>query len=773
MTTYEGAKEEKQGLRGAISDAMGGVKSLFGGKKSPEAQEEADLKKALDTWTKEIDLAENFFRDYQEDALRCVHAYLDDSNETLTQRPKYKLNLYHSNVTTLQSIMYAKLPKVEADRRFADPNDDVGRVAAEIITRILQNDMNDPEDRLALVLKQALLDRLTAGLGSARIRYCLEEEEIPRPEGTPEEVPPESVKKDEWCDVEYIHWRDILWSPCRTPGELRWKAFRVYMTKAEITARFGDEIAGTVPYSSRGPKLDPGEGKGSDFRAHQDAAQAEVWEIWDKASHCVYWYVKGMSKFLDHQDDPMELDGFFPDAPTMCANLSTLKYIPKPDYLMAEDLYEEINELECRIALLTKACKIVGVYPAAATEVNRILTEGVENQLVPVENWAMFVDKGGLKGQVDYFPVKDVAEVLQILVIQQQQRIQQLYQVTGMSDIIRGQASASGTTATEQRIKAQFASTRMQFLQDEFANFASELLNRKVQLIRKYYDPARIMRLSNIANTPDAQLAEQAIALIKDEDAFDCRVKVSAESMAQIDYEALKTERSEFLSSVSQFLGASAPILEQMKEAAPFLLEMLKFNLAGMKGANAMESTIDQAVAAMVQAQQAAASQPPPPSPEEKAMKIKVDGQKEIEAVKAQATAAADQQTAATEAAMAQQEHDAEMQRMAQELQMQREEHALKMEELEAKIAMMFAKLDFQREEQQLDLQATEQEHALDAQGQAIEMQHDERRMNIEEEHAERSFERDDEHAERSFDQQERHAEQAAKREARQPKGDE
>jgi hypothetical protein len=747
--SYSDAASNKRGLRGAISDAVSGIKSIFG--RSPDQQAADEEQKTLNTWTKEIELAEAFFKDYETDGVRCAHAFLDESVSGYPDRAKYRLNLFHSNITTLISIMYAKLPKVEADRRFADPNDDVARVASEMITRILQNDMNDPEDKLANVLRQTLQDRLISGLGAARVRYCLEED------GAGEAA----VKKDEWCDIEYIHWRDILWSPCRTPAEMRWVAFRVYMTKGEVTARFGKDVAGVLPYASRGPKLDPSDAKVNEVSQHQDAAQAEIWEIWDKASKRVYWFVKGFSKFLDVREDPLSLAGFFPNAQSMVANATTLKYLPKPDYLMAEALYDEINELETRIGLLTKACKAVGVYPSSATEIKTLMSGAVENQLVPIDNWAMFADKGGLKGQIEWVPIKEIAETLQILVIQQQTRINQLYQVTGMSDIIRGQASQSGVTATEQRIKAQFASTRMQSFQDEFANFAADLLNRKVEIIRQFYDHDRILRLSNIANTPDAEFAEKAISLIKDKNAFDCRVSVKAESMAQLDYESLKMERSEFMGAVATFLGSAAPLLEKMPTAAPFLLELLKFNLAGMKGANQMEGVIDRAVAELLSQQQKDAENPQP-SPEEKAAQIETEGKIKVEAAKAQAKGQADQQKAAIEAQTLQQEHAMEMTRMQNEMQMDRETHALEMEKLQAQIQLLFAKLGFERESQQLELQGQQQEQALEA-------ERDER----EAVHEERSFEREEDHAEQQFEQQSRHAEQAARREASEPRGDE
>ena len=698
-------------LRQELTYAVTGDKPSNG-----ESTPESDERDKVQHWTHELELAKNFVRDWQSDGDRVVDQYLDEHNESLPTRPKYRLNLFHANIETLESILFAQMPKVEADRRFADPNDDVARVASEIATRVLQNDMNDPEDTYIQVLRQALQDRLLAGVGVARVRYCMEEREAPV-EGAEydDENPVPTEKADEWCDMEYVHWRDVLWSPCRTEAELRWKAFRVYMTREELIRRFGEEIARLVPLMSRGPSLDPNNGKASEVD-RGDAAQAEVWEIWDKHSKCVYWYVEGFSKFLDKKEDPMELEGFWPDPRWMVANVTTKKYLPRPDFMIAADLYDEINELEARIALITKACKVAGVYASNAEEVKRLLTDAVENQMIPVDNWAMFADKGGLKGVVDYFPIKDVAEALAIVVTQQQLRIQQLYQVTGMSDILRGQATQTGVTATEQKIKAQFASTRIQRLQEDFATFASELLNKKLDLVRRFYDPERILKLSNIMNTPDAEFAQPAIALLKDQDSFNCRVVIQSDSMARIDYEALKMERTEFLSGLATFIGQAQPLMEAQPATTPFLLELLKFALAGYKGSRAMEGVIDRAIGALTKIEKDKAGKPPEPSPEEKAEQAKVKGQMQIEQVKAQASMQAAQQDAALEREKMQAELAMKQQEMQLKLQEMQEKHRLEIAKMMLEIQAMKAKLGMEREKQQIELQGAQQQQALDMQ---------------------------------------------------------
>ena len=110
-------------------------------------------------WAAEMQAADRFFDDFHKQGRKVIERYVDDRKEDSTPWPTSRLNLFHANITTLLALMYAKLPKVEADRRFADPNDDVARVAGEIATRCLQNDLNMPDCALAPVLMSPFVSR--------------------------------------------------------------------------------------------------------------------------------------------------------------------------------------------------------------------------------------------------------------------------------------------------------------------------------------------------------------------------------------------------------------------------------------------------------------------------------------------------------------------------------------------------------------------------------------------------------------------------------------
>ena len=193
-----------------------------------------------------------------------------------------------------------------------------------------------------------------------------------------------------WEDapVDYVYWGDVLWGWGRTWKDINWVAFRSYLTKDEAKARFGDRVAAQLTYK----RQTVAESKDEQNEEEQNSAwqKCQIWEIWDKRSRTVFWVSKGYQYLLDKKDDPLQLTGFFPTPPFFLANQTTSLYNPTPDFHLAQDLYNEIDILQTRIATLTTAIQATGVYDSAAGEsVGRMLKEGSDNTLIPVTNWGI------------------------------------------------------------------------------------------------------------------------------------------------------------------------------------------------------------------------------------------------------------------------------------------------------------------------------------------------------------------------------------------------
>ena len=611
-------------------------------------------------WGKEINAANKRLRQFKRRGDAIVDRYLDEGSSRSSRGDgydNYTLNLFHSNISTLQSMLYGSVPKVDVAREHHDPDDDIARVAGLMFQRILQADVDPSGSDFPTTLKACLQDRLLAGLGVARVRYDFEEAEVPVMDamGQPmvdEEGEPmmQSVIVDEQAPADYVHWGDFAWSWGRTWSELHWIGFKNYLTKEEATERFGSK-ADTLTYKRQSVDNEDDSSSDEEQNRNSVAQKAEVWEIWCKSDKKVYWYSAGQAAILEEVDDPLGLDGFYPMPMPMIANLTTKSVIPTADFVIAQDLYDQIDELYTRITIITRAVKVVGVYDGAAkNSVGRMLKEGMENDLIPVENWAMFAEGGGLRGKIDWFPAEQVVATLQTLREVLQGQIQLLYQVTGMSDIMRGESQQYSGVGQEQ-MKAKFGSIRVQALQDEFARFASDLESLRAEIMSKHFEKKSIAMQASaqFLPKPDLDKVAPALDLMKSSD-VKWRIDIKPESIAMVDYQNLKAERTEFIMAVAQYVQSAQGMAQAVPNSMPVLMEMLKWGIAGFKGANYLEGILDQAIELAQQPPEQGQGQEEP-SPEQMKIQleqIKQQGQQakqQGEMAKIQAKAAADMQT--------------------------------------------------------------------------------------------------------------------------------
>jgi len=665
------------------STAAGTIDSL--------AKLEATPKGKRDRWHTEITYAEKELDKFQQSARSVVRRYIDD-RDAVQVNQKW-INIFNTNVGIMEASLYANIPTADVSRKFHDMNDDVARVASTILQRSIQQDMAEPECDFDQVMRHAVSDRLVAGLGTAWIRLETETEEQPAEMGmTPEGNPLERIVKQEVC-IDYVYWEDFLWSPCRVWSERRWVARKVPMTRDALIKRFGEEKGKRIPldYATKNLKADDNSPTNIVFK------RACIYEIWDKEAKEVIWFSKGMDELLEVKDDPLQLSEHFEPCPKpLFANLSTSNCRPKPDYAMLQDQYGELDEVNNRISLLVVACKVTGVYDRSADGIQRMLTEGYDNTLIPVDNWAMFAEKGGVKGQVDWLPLEVIVQALGQLQAHREAIKSQIYELTGINDIVRGNTKASETLGA-QELKAKFASVRIQKLQDEVVRFAEDILQIKAEILCKHFDPQILAQMANVENLEqaDQQLVIPALQLLKgNEDEMEWRVTIQSDAMAQIDFTAQKQERTEFLNATATFLQSAATVGQNAPDLIPMMAKLLMFGVAGFRVGKEVEGFMDKAIAEMEQKKMQAEANPQP-DPDQQKMELEMqmkqqDAQlkQQTEQQKMQMQAGQKQQ----EMAMAQQEQQAQLQMQAEEHRMQmaqmQQEFALKMQQMQQEFAL-------------------------------------------------------------------------------------
>lgn len=579
-------------------------------------------------WKDELKRYADAYKDFEKRGAKIVDRYKDERKES--DASKSKFNILWSNVKTLKPAIYSKPPQPEVSRRFKD-NNPVARVASTIIERVLSYEITQFTDYHS-ALANAVEDRLLPGRGVAWVRYEPVTEEIEQPQLTDDAedvgadtgtenaiagVEPLEQITSETTPVDYVYWKDFAHLPARTWEEVTWVARRVYLSLEEGKKRFGAEFV-RVP---RNHSPDP---KDEDKATTDELKKAEVWEIWSKPDKKAIWIASDYDKILDEKPDPLELEQFFPCPKPVYATITTGSLCPTADYVLYQDQAQEIDEITARINHLTKALKVRGIYASEEKSLQRLLEESGDGEMIPVTNWAAFAERGGLANIVQFLPMKDVITTLTELYKARESCKQTVYEITGISDILRGASMASETLGAQQ-IKAQYASLRLNDMKDDVARFARDLLRMKAEIICSKYQPQTLIDMSGIMFTPDGELAQQAIELLQNEPLRNFSIDIENDTLVQIDEESEKQSRVEFLTAIGDFLEKSVQAAQVTPELGPLMGDLLLFGVRGFKVGREIESSIETALEQLKQGRAAQQNQPPPPDPEQ--MRLQAEGQ--------------------------------------------------------------------------------------------------------------------------------------------------
>lgn len=603
--------------------------------------------------------------------------YRDDAKDHTYGSEGARFNVLWSNVQTLVPATFSRLPQPDVSRRFRD-TDPVGRVASLILERALEFEVRHyPDFREAM--KNSVLDRFLGGRGVAWVRYepktSVQEPLSANPEdGTAivegagadqvsDDQPLEQID-DETAPIDYVHWRDFGHVPARTWEEVPCVWRRVYLDHPILVERFGEEVAKQIPLdASPYAKTEEAAGGGrTETGKEQTHKQACIYEIWDKTTQQAVWLHKGTGQILDQKDDPLDLDGFFPCPKPLYSTTTSSSLVPVPDFIQYQDQANELDTISDRIDGLIKALKVRGVYNAEFKELQRLFTETGNNDLIPVKSFAALAEKGGLKGAVDLVDLSPIAQALEIAFQARENVLNQIYAITGISDIMRGETDAAETAAA-QGIKARFGSVRLRSTQDDVAIYATELLRLKAEVICGKFTDQTILEMSSAAQLlpSDQQLIGPALQMLRNNVSRSFRIEVDADSLVQIDEDAQKKDRVEFLTTVSGFLQQALPAASANPELAPVLVEMLKFGVAAFKAGKTLEGMLDNAADALAKEVQAKQGQPKPPPIE--IQKVQAESQARMQEMQAkgQMDMQAEQQRNQLEGAKLQQQGQLEM----------------------------------------------------------------------------------------------------------------
>jgi len=759
------------------------------------------------------------FKDWEERCWKIVRRYRDERSRTQdgNNLGGARFNALWSNVQTLQPAIYAKAPQPVAERRFLD-KDPLARVASMTLERALEVQIDVGYQHTSD--QKAVLDYLLVGRGTTWERYeptYGEAADIGDSGGKPTgDTPARPVTYEKVC-TDYVAWNKFRHSPANIWEDVWWVAKEEMLTRKELRARFkgeyqGKKIADLIPLqSSSKDDKDNGTQK-------KQQPRACIWEIWNKAEREVIFIAPDWTNApVEVTPDPLGLDSFWPCQKPLYATLTNDSLVPIPDFVEYQDQADELDNLTGRIKALTDAIRVNGVYDASYPELKRILQEGVDNRMIGVKNYAEFAAKGGLEAALDFVPIKDVVEAL-IRLYEARDRVKaDMAEITGLSDIVRGQAQGTAKTATEQRIKGQFASLRLEDRKKEVARFICDGMRIKAEIISEQFSPQILAEMTGMipfiadelkSEAPPMQppmmghnggppleappggssppgvgapgqplpsgagmqpamppppdfnaLAQQRFmevcALLKDDKMRTFRIDIETDSTVEVDKQSAKEAVVELFTAMGGFLEKAIPAGQALPTLVPALGQSMLFAFRKFGAGRDVEAAWEQAIDKMTQ--MAKNPPPQPPSPEQIKAQAEMDKAK-MENERMQMQAGIDQQKAQQDMALAQQKQQLEIEKGQMQLQIERE-----------KLELERQKMQMEQQKAAMGLQVEQQKAQIQSEAAERDAQIDEQAAYRQDELAQREDERAAEAGERDFELQKKVSAAKAK-EAMKPK---
>tara|TARA_Y100000361_G_scaffold29385_1_gene24192 strand:+ start:2475 stop:4412 length:1938 start_codon:yes stop_codon:yes gene_type:complete len=608
-------------------------------------------------WHIELNNADKTEEDWRKRGRKVIERYRDERNvDTYGMGSEKKFNILWANTETLKGALFAKMAKPDVRRRFPD-NNPVTKNIARVLERTLAyaNDVYNANKPI----ESALEDYLLPGRGVVWVVYdpvfvkeMVQMEQINEMgERVIIEVEEERVAEQR-CYFDYVHWEDYRENPAKRPEDVSWKARRHLWTRDELKDK-GFSNVEDIPLDWS-PDSDE-----ENYEAEEVFKRAEVWEIWDRVKYKRYYVARNYDKILRVDDDPYELQDFFPTPTPMIAVRTNDTSVPIPEFTLYQDQAEELDRVTTRISNLIEGLKRRGVYDASVPELSHLANAG-DNDFIPSENFSLLAQKGGLAGVFQQEDISPIGMVLQGLYQQRTQILEIIYEVTGISDLLRGNTKAS-ETATAQQLKAQFGSMRMRKRQEEIERYIRDLFRIKAEIVAEHYEPEVLQAITNIQITPEM------MQIMRDDKLREYNIDVETDSTVFADENAEKQTRIEFLQTMGAYLEKAIAVSNANPSLTPIMFQSLRFLVGAWKVGREFEEVIDQTEQQIMQQMQQAMQAPPQPSEAEKIAQAKIQGELMREKMKQEG-----------KLADIQAKSGAEMTKIQSEAELSRERNALK-----------------------------------------------------------------------------------------------
>lgn len=489
--------------------------------------------------------AKDKFREWQDECERIDNIYSKYNGYNLPYGESWtdgELDLFWASYEILKPAVYARPPKPVVSTQFKD-RDPVKSKTAELLERVSIS--NFDRSNIDDVMCEVRDDLIFTNRGVMWLTY-------------------ESDKGKQRVCIEHLDRTDFLHEPARKWSEVGWVARRAWMTRKELRKRFL-KASGDVYKDVKLSKRRDDEDRGNDDKS----LKGSVWEVWHRADDKVYWVSENVDRLLDEDEPHLKLKDFFPCPRPAYGTIARRTLIPVPDYTRYAVHFNKINTLTARIYLLLEKVKLKGIV-AGSGDIRDAVSELIHSE---DDETVIFVPSisGDASNMVTWMPLAEVATTITGLIDARSRLIEDFYQLSGISDIMRGATEAEETLGAQQ-LKSQYGSVRVRQKIDELQRIAADAVRIAAEIISEHFTKDTLIEMSQMPISTKAQIDKQIKGI---EDAAEEEMKNLKQQTEeyvqsqQIPPEAQQEVQQKFKETQQGILQKYAPMLQEANSEIP------------------------------------------------------------------------------------------------------------------------------------------------------------------------------------------------------------
>lgn len=525
-----------------------------------------------EVWSKKLKQAEDYFGKYYDVVRKTREAY---KGSGLNNKMEERYNILWSSIETLKPFLYFKQPQAFVERKNKCP-DEVERLACKMLEKALEWDLEQFD--FDSIIKYARNDFLISGMGIVWEQYKPQFIEIASPEAECEDKDTKAtwaIKTAEKVESVYIDPESFI-CDCDKVGiweNVEWIARKINMTLSRVQELF-PQAKDMLRQRMQG---------------EDDSREICIYEIWDKPSQKVMWLCKEAPyEFLRVSDNPLKLSGFFPCPKPIMATTTNDSIIPEPDYCMIKEMISELNGVTTRMRLTMQALKVSGAYDKSFPELHAILDKDVT--LVAVSDFQKLKDCGGIKGIIDFAPIEQYVIALEALAKRRDDIVESIFEVTGVSDIMRGVSNANDT-ATAVTKKTNFGTLRNQDRQNDMQRFIRDLYKIKAEIICEQFATDLLVGFLSEDERQNVDAVYKAVALLRQDKLRGMVLGIETDTVFNPDGESEKILTA--VKTINELVTSAFDKVSAQPALLPLYAQLIGALVAAMPKARQFETVLE------------------------------------------------------------------------------------------------------------------------------------------------------------------------------------